>query len=104
MNALTKAYLDDRQQQTKVTVQRMVASYQSQLDPMVTQRNDLLDQIERAKTSQVVGTLVSAQTNLLSRITELNARISGLRALDTTPGVVIKPGAGPPRPPDRGCR
>lgn len=98
VNALTKAYLDDRQQQTKATVQRMVASYQSQLDPMVVQRNDLLDQIARAKSSQVVGTLVSAQTNLLSRITQLNADISGLRALDTTPGVVIKPGAVPGAP------
>ncbi|WUH93821.1 lipopolysaccharide biosynthesis protein [Streptomyces sp. NBC_00433] len=98
VNAFTKAYLDDRQAGTKDTVTRMVASYQSQLDPMVTQRNDLLDQIAHAKTSQVVGTLVSSQTNLLSRITELNADISGLRALDTTPGLVIKPGVRPDAP------
>jgi Mrp family chromosome partitioning ATPase/capsular polysaccharide biosynthesis protein len=98
VNAFTKAYLDDRQAQTKATVARMVASYQSQLEPMVTQRNDLLDQIARAKSSQVVGTLVSSQTNLLSRITELNGDISGLRALDTTPGVVIKPGVAPSAP------
>ncbi|MDD1062342.1 lipopolysaccharide biosynthesis protein [Streptomyces cocklensis] len=98
VNAFTKAYLDDRQAQTKATVARMVTSYQSQLDPMVTQRNDLLDQIARAKSSQVVGTLVSSQTNLLSRITQLNSDISGLRALDTTPGVVIKPGIAPSAP------
>ena len=48
-----------------------------------------------ADDSQVVGTLVSVQTNLLSRITELNGDISGLKALDTTPGVVIKPGVAP---------
>ncbi|SHL09741.1 lipopolysaccharide biosynthesis protein [Actinacidiphila paucisporea] len=98
VNAFTKAYLDDRQAQTKATVARMVTSYQAQLDPMVTQRNDLLDQIAHAKSSQVVGTLVSSQTNLLSRITELNANISGLRALDTTPGLVIKPGVPPAAP------
>ncbi|MFG1806375.1 lipopolysaccharide biosynthesis protein [Streptomyces sp. NPDC049040] len=98
VNAFMKAYLDDRQAQTKATVQRMVTSYQSQLDPMVTQRNDLLDQIEHAKTNQIVGTLVSSQTNLLSRITELNADISGLRALDTTPGIIIKPGVPPQAP------
>ncbi|WP_333768149.1 lipopolysaccharide biosynthesis protein [Streptomyces sp. IBSBF 2435] len=98
VNAFTKAYLDDRQAQTKATVTRMVASYQSQLDPMVAQRNDLLDQIEHAKSSQVVGTLVSSQTNLLSRIIELNSDISALRALDTTPGVVIKPGVAPSAP------
>lgn len=98
VNAFTKAYLDDRQAQTRATVARMVTSYQSQLDPMVTQRNDLLEQITHAKSSQVVGTLVSSQTNLLSRITQLNADISGLRALDTTPGVVIKPGIAPSAP------
>ncbi|WP_327291378.1 lipopolysaccharide biosynthesis protein [Streptomyces sp. NBC_01198] len=98
VNAFTKAYLDDRQQQTKATVQRMVASYQSQLDPMVTQRDDLLDQIAHAKSNQIAGTLISSQTNLLSRITELNADISGLRALDTTPGLVIKPGVAPDAP------
>jgi Mrp family chromosome partitioning ATPase/capsular polysaccharide biosynthesis protein len=98
VNAFTKAYLDDRESQTKATISRMVASYQAQLDPMVKQRNDLLDQIQHAKSSQIVGTLVSSQTNLLSRITELNADISGLRALDTTPGVVIKPGVAPAAP------
>lgn len=98
VNAFTKAYLDDREAQTKATVGRMVTSYQSQLDPMVVQRNDLLDQIARAKSSQIAGTLVSSQTNLLSRISELNADISGLRALDTTPGVVIKPGVTPAAP------
>lgn len=98
VNAFTKAYLDNRQAQTRATIQRMVASYQAQLDPMVSQRNDILDQIEQAKSSQIVGTLVSSQTNLLSRITELSADISALRALDTTPGLVIKPGVAPGAP------
>lgn len=98
VNAFTKAYLDNRQAQTKATIERMVASYQAQLDPMVAQRNDLLDQIEQAKSSQIVGTLVSSQTSLLSRITELTSDIAGLRALDTTPGLVIKPGAAPGSP------
>lgn len=98
VNAFTTAYLDNRQAQTKATIDRMVASYQAQLDPMVAQRNDLLDQIQRAKSAQIAGTLVSAQTNLLSRITELTSDISQLRGLDTTPGIVIKPGV-PPRAP-----
>ncbi|MFI0899267.1 lipopolysaccharide biosynthesis protein [Streptomyces sp. NPDC020983] len=98
VNAFTKAYLDDRQAQTKATIARMVDSYQAQLDPIVVQRNGLLDQIAQAKSSQIAGTLVSAQTSLLGRITELNADISGLRALDTTPGVVIKPGVAPGAP------
>jgi uncharacterized protein involved in exopolysaccharide biosynthesis/Mrp family chromosome partitioning ATPase len=98
VNAFTKAYLDDREEQTKATIGRMVASYQAQLDPMVAQRSDLLAQIQRAKDSQVVGTLVSAQTNLLSRITQLSSDISGLKGLDTTPGIVIRPGVRPEAP------
>jgi Mrp family chromosome partitioning ATPase len=98
VNAFTAAYLSDRESQTKSTIKKMVAGYQDQLNPLVKQRNDLLDQIKDSSDSQVVGTLVSVQTNLLSRITELNGDISGLRALDTTPGVVIKPGSVPAAP------
>ena len=98
VNAFTTAYLDNREAQTKSTIKKMVAGYQQQLDPVVAQRNDLLDQIKKSDDNQVIGTLVSVQTNLLSRITELNGDISGLRALDTTPGVVIKPGEAPDSP------
>jgi polysaccharide biosynthesis transport protein len=97
-NASTASYLNDRETQTKSTIKKMVGGYQDQLNPLVKQRNDLLDQIQQSSSSQVVGTLVSVQTNLLSRITELNGEISGLRALDTTPGVVIKPATAPAAP------
>jgi len=98
VNAFTTAYLDNREAQTKSTIKKMVTGYQQQLDPLVAQRNDLLDQIKKSDDNQVIGTLVSVQTNLLSRITELNGDISGLRALDTTPGAVIKPGEAPDGP------
>ncbi|WP_335982873.1 tyrosine-protein kinase domain-containing protein [Streptomyces sp. CA2R106] len=98
VNAFTAAYLGSRESATKATIAKMVKGYQDQLDPLVKQRNELLDQIDATKDSQVVGTLVSVQTNLLSRITELNGDISGLRALDTTPGTVIKPGTVPDAP------
>ncbi|SEF55247.1 Chromosome partitioning ATPase, Mrp family, contains Fe-S cluster [Actinacidiphila yanglinensis] len=98
VNAFTKSYLDSRESETRTTIKKMVKGYQDQLNPLVKQRNDLLDQINGTSDSQVIGTLVSVQTNLLSRITELNGDISGLRALDTTPGVVIKPGTVPEAP------
>jgi Mrp family chromosome partitioning ATPase/capsular polysaccharide biosynthesis protein len=98
VNAFTASYLNSREAQTKSTIKKMVSGYQDQLNPLVTQRNDLLDQIRKSSDSQVVGTLVSVQTNLLSRITELNGDISGLKALDTTPGGVIKPGTPPDAP------
>lgn len=97
-NAFTKAYLDNREGQTKATIKRMISGYDDQLNPLVKQRNDLLKQIGDAGDSQTVGTLVSAQTNLLSRITELQGDISELKSLDTTPGVVIKPGTVPDGP------
>lgn len=98
VNAFTESYLAHREAQTKSTIQKMVGGYQSQLNPLVKQRNALLAQIEETDDPQVVGTLVSVQTNLLGRITELNGDISGLRALDTTPGVIIRPGALPGGP------
>ncbi|BBA97072.1 hypothetical protein RVR_2645 [Actinacidiphila reveromycinica] len=98
VNAFTRSYLDGRESATRTTIKKMVKGYQDQLDPLVKQRNELLDQIDQTSDSQVVGTLVSVQTNLLSRITELNGDISGLRALDTTPGTVIKPGTVPDAP------
>ena len=96
VNALTSSYLDGREGQTKKTIKKMIAGYQDQLNPLVKQRSDLLSQIQASSSSQVVGTLVSVQTNLLSRINELNGSISGLRALDTTPGRrhQARPGAG----------
>jgi polysaccharide biosynthesis transport protein len=98
VNAFTTAYLRNREAQTKATIDKMVAGYRTQLNPLVEQRADLLDQIKHAEDPQVVGTLVSVQTNLLGRITELDGDISGLRALDTTPGVVIRPGVEPGGP------
>ncbi|WP_225845141.1 lipopolysaccharide biosynthesis protein [Streptomyces sp. HPF1205] len=98
VDALTSAYLGAREAQTRATITRMISGYRAQLTPLVRQRSDLLTQIQRAKSVEIEGTLVSEQTNLLSRITELNGDISGLKALDTTPGVVIRPGVAPASP------
>lgn len=98
VNAFTKAYLNYREAQTKGIIARMISGYQSQLSPVVKQRNDLLKQIQRATDPQVVGTLVSVQTNLLGRISELDGEIGGLKALDTNPGFIIKPGVEPTAP------
>jgi Mrp family chromosome partitioning ATPase/capsular polysaccharide biosynthesis protein len=98
VNAVTTAYLADRRAQTNSTIDKMVAGYKSQLDPLTKQRNDLLDQIRNTSNSQSVGSLVSLQTNLLSKITELQGDIADLKALDTTPGTVIKPGTVPRSP------
>jgi Mrp family chromosome partitioning ATPase len=98
VNALTAAYLSGRQAQTRAIIGHMISGFRDQLTPLVRQRSDLLTQIQRARSVEIEGTLVSEQTNLLSKITELNGDISSLKALDTTPGVVIKPGTAPGSP------
>ncbi|MFF7153191.1 lipopolysaccharide biosynthesis protein [Streptomyces sp. NPDC008139] len=98
VNAFTKAYLENRQAQTKSTINTMVNGYKAQLDPLNKQRDDLLKQIDHTVNAQVISSLTTQQTNLLSRILELNGNISGLRALDTTPGSIIRPGVAPKAP------
>ncbi|MCM2419054.1 polysaccharide biosynthesis tyrosine autokinase [Streptomyces sp. RKAG293] len=89
-NALTQAYLDNRQQQTASSITIMVNGYKTQLDPLVKQSEALRKQIEKQKDPSSVATNTNAQTNLLGRISELNGNISELKALDTTSGNVIR--------------
>lgn len=98
VNAFTKAYLDNRQAQTRRTVDAMVKSYRSQLDPVNKQRDGLLKEIEHTTDPQLVSTLTTQQANLLSRILELQNSVSALKAMDTTPGFIIKPGKVPAAP------
>ncbi|MFI1166636.1 lipopolysaccharide biosynthesis protein [Streptomyces sp. NPDC020801] len=85
-NAFAGAYLDYREKQTAGTVAKMVKGYQNQLDPLTKQREDLLKQIDRLKGDTEKSTVLAAQANLLSQITQLTNSISELKALDTTPG------------------
>lgn len=98
VNAFTKAYLDYREGQTKRTVNTMIKGYKAQLDPLNKQRDELLRQIARTSNNEVISSLTTQQTNLLSRIIELNGSITSLRAMDTTPGSIIKPGKAPAAP------
>lgn len=99
-NALTRAYLDNRQQQTTSSIDIMVKGYKTQLEPLVKQSEELRKQIERQnlKDANSVATNTNAQTNLLSRISELNGKISELRALDATSGNVIRTAIPPTSP------
>lgn len=97
-NALTQAYLDNRQQQTVSSIENMVRGYKTQLDPLVKQSENLRKLIERQKDPSSVATNTNAQTNLLSRISELNSTISELKALDTTSGNVIRTAVPPTSP------
>ncbi|MDF3302700.1 lipopolysaccharide biosynthesis protein [Streptomyces tropicalis] len=87
-NAFAQAYLDYREKQTAGTVATMVKGYQNQLDPLTRQREDLLKQIDRLQGDTEKSTVLAAQANLLSQITQLTNSISELKALDTNPGYV----------------
>ncbi|MFF8944642.1 lipopolysaccharide biosynthesis protein [Streptomyces sp. NPDC014864] len=87
-NAFAEAYLDYREKQTAGTVATMVKGYQNQLNPLAKQREDLLKQIDRLQGDTEKSTVLAAQANLLSQITQLTNSISELKALDTTPGYV----------------
>ncbi|MCC9705114.1 lipopolysaccharide biosynthesis protein [Streptomyces sp. MNU76] len=86
-NALVKAYLDDREQDTDRTRDAMLKGLQKQLDPVSKQHDELAATLENGGGTEADYTV---KANLLGRITELGNRISNLRSLDTTPGKVIK--------------
>jgi succinoglycan biosynthesis transport protein ExoP len=98
VNDITAAYLANRKAQVTNTVNHMVAGYQAQVNPLAKQRQHVLDQIAMTNDQALISTLTSTQTNQLTRINQLNDQISQLRALDTTPGNVIKPGIEPDAP------
>ncbi|MFF8387656.1 lipopolysaccharide biosynthesis protein [Streptomyces kanasensis] len=88
-NALVAAYLADRREQTEQTRDTMIKGLQAQLDPVAKQHDELAEQLEgRAESDAEADYTVKA--NLLNRITELSNRISKLKALDVTPGKVIR--------------
>ncbi|WP_370271217.1 lipopolysaccharide biosynthesis protein [Streptomyces sp. V4I8] len=80
-NAFTKAYLDYREEQTRTLIDNMIKGYQKQLKPLVKQH--------KAQDSQ---------SSLAGRISELNSSIAKLKALDITPGFVVRTATPPTSP------
>ncbi|WRQ83144.1 lipopolysaccharide biosynthesis protein [Streptomyces sp. MUM 178J] len=89
-NALVQAYLKDREEQTKVTRDTMIKGLQTQLDPVSKQHDELAEKLDGSTTSSENEADYTVKANLLNRITELSNRISKLKALDMTPGKVIR--------------
>ncbi|MFG2191336.1 lipopolysaccharide biosynthesis protein [Streptomyces sp. NPDC048639] len=97
-NAFTQAYLDNRRQQTQSQIDTMVEGYQKQLKPLEKQRDDLADQIADLGEGRNLDTTLSVQSGVVGKISELNSNITKLKALDTTPGFVVRT-ATPPNAP-----
>ncbi|MFD7530175.1 lipopolysaccharide biosynthesis protein [Streptomyces sp. NPDC059849] len=90
--ALADAYLEIRRQRTENSIANMVAGYRAQLAPLTEQRDQLAAQTGGG------NDVTSARANLVVAISELNRKISELRALDTTPGYLTKKPAAPTEP------
>ncbi|MCX4860835.1 lipopolysaccharide biosynthesis protein [Streptomyces canus] len=89
-NALTKSYIDLRKEQWESVRGSMLKSLQDQLDPVAKQNDELSQRIKLLPDGSAADSAYAVQANLLNRITELRGRITGLKALDMTPGNVIR--------------
>ncbi|GHH86152.1 hypothetical protein GCM10018793_56980 [Streptomyces sulfonofaciens] len=99
-NALTVAYLELRKSQWEQVRGSMIKKYSDQLAPLVKQHEDITKQIAQLPDGgSATDSAYAVKANLLNRITELNGQISSLKALDMTPGTVIRE-AVPPSAPD----
>ncbi|MCC3654422.1 lipopolysaccharide biosynthesis protein [Streptomyces sp. S07_1.15] len=89
-NALTQAYLDNRRDQTQSVIDNMIQGYEEQLEPLKKQRDKLAEQIDGLGEGRALDTTLSVQSGVIGRISELNSSITKLKAVDTTPGFVVR--------------
>lgn len=89
-NALTRAFMDARQETTETTIKNTVHNLRKQLDPVVKQRKELDDQIARLGEGPTLDAATTVQATLVGRISELSTNITRLQTLDTTPGRWIR--------------
>jgi Mrp family chromosome partitioning ATPase/capsular polysaccharide biosynthesis protein len=98
-NAFTQAYLDNRRELTKSTIDNMIAGYRAQLTPLVKQRDELQQQLAGVTVSdKALSTIYANQASVASSISQLTSDINQLKSLDTTPGTVIRKASPPSSP------
>ncbi|MEU2718539.1 lipopolysaccharide biosynthesis protein [Streptomyces sp. NPDC007205] len=95
-NAFAKAYLESRQKRTQSLIDNMVEGYLKQLKPLEKQRDELAKKIAVEGRSQ--SSTLSAQSSVLGQMSQLNNRVTQLKALDTTPGFVVRTATPPTSP------
>lgn len=89
-NALTRSYIDLRKEQWQSIRGSMLKSLQDQLDPVAKQNDELSKQLKGLPDGSAADSAYAVQANLLNRITDLRGKITSLKALDMTPGNVIR--------------
>ncbi|RSS84233.1 lipopolysaccharide biosynthesis protein [Streptomyces sp. WAC06614] len=85
-NAMTEAYLKQRQAALQDTRDTMVKGYKDQRDPLAKQLDDLVKQIAALPAGPSRDTAYTTKTDLQNKVNTLNANLARLEALDMTPG------------------
>ncbi len=89
-NAFVTAYLGNRQADAEETIAHNVASLEAQREPLLQRREELEGELDGlADGSGPYDSAVADLTSVSGQISEINAQISSLRALDTSGGRVI---------------
>jgi len=94
-NALTQAYIDLRKEQWESVQGAMLKSLRNQLNPVAKQNDELSQRLKQLPDGSAADSAYAVQANLLSRITDLSSKITGLQMLDMTPGNVIRNATAP---------
>ncbi|QGZ51957.1 lipopolysaccharide biosynthesis protein [Streptomyces sp. QHH-9511] len=94
-NAVTRAYLDLRQKQWTDLRATMLAGQQKQLDEVAKKHDEKTKELDLMPDGAARDAEYGVKTNLLNRINELDARISQLKALDMSPGTIIRTASAP---------
>ncbi|WP_129839587.1 lipopolysaccharide biosynthesis protein [Streptomyces sp. RFCAC02] len=98
-NAFVRAYLDNRQEDADRTVEQGVASLEERREPLLTRRDELQAELEDLyENTTAYDGAVADLSSLTGQISEINASIAGLQALDTTGGRVITEATPPGSP------
>ncbi|ARQ71095.1 lipopolysaccharide biosynthesis protein [Streptomyces marincola] len=88
-NAFVTAYLGNRRADAEETIAHNVASLEAQREPLLERRAELEGDIDGLAGGSGYDTAVADLSTVTGQISEINAQISSLRALDTSGGRVI---------------
>ncbi|WP_052849539.1 lipopolysaccharide biosynthesis protein [Streptomyces avicenniae] len=98
-NAFVRAYLDNRQADADRTVAHSIESLEGRRAPLLTRRDELQAELDDLfEGSSTYDTAVADLSTVTGQISEINASIAGLQALDTTGGRIITEASPPTSP------
>ncbi|MFR9722458.1 lipopolysaccharide biosynthesis protein [Streptomyces sp. MS19] len=98
-NAFVQAYLDNRQADADRTVAHSIESLEGRRAPLLTRRDELQAELDDLlEGSTTYDSAIADLSTVTGQISEINASVAGLQALDTTGGRVITEATPPTSP------